>query len=509
MNGEKGQALPLAIMALAIGALVIAPFLGNAGSSLIGSRIYGQTITEQSAGDAGVEHAIWSLTRGTLAEQFTQPGDQVTYQLPETINGITVSVTVTANATSQNGTLGDISAVIDTLQFDSGASAFPSMVMVSANICAVAYSGSSGTKGYLKTMSVAANGDIGNTVIKSLTFDGSKCFTPCIRHVSGDIYAIAYTGTSNRGYLVTVSISTAGVIGTSVIRSLTFDSTSCYEPYIVYVSGTTYAIVYRGGSGPTANYGYIKTVSIPASGTPLAVIATRNFVSSVCYEPEMTLVSGSIFAIAYRGTINNYGYLSTISIAANGTIGAATISTLTFDSSACYTPSLIQVAGSAYAIAYRGPSNYGYIKTVSIPANGVNPAVIAARTFISFACYEPDIVYAASDVYAISYRGTSNYGYLKTISIAASGTIGASIIDSLTFDTSACYEPVIVNVTGGIFAIAYRGSGNAGYLKTVGITTQTAVAASWEIVSTAGDSTIDAFVNTSNTTSTIIAWRIQ
>jgi predicted acyltransferase (DUF342 family) len=102
MNGEKGQALPLAILALAFGTLVITPFLGHASSSLIGSRTYEQGVTELYSCDSGIEYAIWGLQGGALET------------LPEfTINSKAVSVTVenlgssiylvTATATSEDG----------------------------------------------------------------------------------------------------------------------------------------------------------------------------------------------------------------------------------------------------------------------------------------------------------------------------------------------------------------------------------------------------------------------
>ena len=61
LNDEKGQAFPLALLALAIGTLVISPFLGHASSSLIGSRIYEQGITEVYSSDSGIEWALWRL----------------------------------------------------------------------------------------------------------------------------------------------------------------------------------------------------------------------------------------------------------------------------------------------------------------------------------------------------------------------------------------------------------------------------------------------------------------
>jgi len=109
MNSQKGQALPLALVALTIGTLVIAPFLSHAGSSLIGSRIYGQTIGEQYSADAGVELAIWHLRSG---ESEVPEGEEL--ELPQfTLNGKTVNVTianeggwiykVTSTATSDDG----------------------------------------------------------------------------------------------------------------------------------------------------------------------------------------------------------------------------------------------------------------------------------------------------------------------------------------------------------------------------------------------------------------------
>ena len=61
MNSEKGQTFPLALVVLAVGSLVISPFLGHASSMLTGSRIYGQAITEQYSCDAGIEWALWKL----------------------------------------------------------------------------------------------------------------------------------------------------------------------------------------------------------------------------------------------------------------------------------------------------------------------------------------------------------------------------------------------------------------------------------------------------------------
>ena len=94
INGEKGQALPLAMIAVILGALVIPPFVGYAGSSIIGSHAYGDAIRSQYAADSGVEHAIWSLTDDDLMDSLTSAGSTVSYLLDENLNGLTTNITV-------------------------------------------------------------------------------------------------------------------------------------------------------------------------------------------------------------------------------------------------------------------------------------------------------------------------------------------------------------------------------------------------------------------------------
>jgi hypothetical protein len=505
MDGEKGQALPLAILALTIGALVVAPFLGHAGSSLIGSRTYAEAIGQLDASDAGVEHAIWSLTRGSLAQELAAPGDEVTYQLDEAVNGFDVNVTVTANATGGDGTAGQITdSVIDSLEYDASNGYEPSIIQVSGNIFAIAYRGS-GSNGFIKTVSIDTSGNINDSVIDSLEYDASNGYEPSIIHVSGDIYAIAYRGSGSNGFIRTVSIDGSGNINDSVIDSLEYDTSSGSEPSIIHVSGDIYAVAYRGN----ANRGYLKTVSIAANGAiGDSVTDGLEYDTVNGYEPSVVYVSGNVCAIAYRGNANR-GCLKTVSIAANGDISNSVIDDLQFDS-ICYEPVIINVDNNVFAIAYQGSGNDGFIKTVAINADGdIGNSVIDTRAFTDYNCYALSIIHAANDIYAVAYRGQGNNGFLKTVPIAADGNIGDALIDTLEFDPSNCYEPAIIDVSGDIFAIVYRGPNNDGFVKTVAITSTGATAATYEIDASAGEWTIRAFINTDNTTVRVISWQIE
>ena len=87
MNNEKGQALPLALLVLAAGALTIAPFLGHVSTSLIGTRIYGQAISEQYSCDAGVEWALWRLKGNPVLTTNTTYHTTSLELFPSEING--------------------------------------------------------------------------------------------------------------------------------------------------------------------------------------------------------------------------------------------------------------------------------------------------------------------------------------------------------------------------------------------------------------------------------------
>jgi hypothetical protein len=501
MNNEKGQALPLAIVALAIGALVVVPFLSHAGTTLLDSRIYSDGINTRDAADAGVEHAIWNLMEGGLQLQIPVVGNQKTYALPEALNGITPSMTVkTLTRSGTGGAAGKINkTILDKIIFDATAGNTPDAIKVSDTLCAVTFRGPS-NRGYMVTLAVSANGTIGNSVVSTLIFDNSAGYEPYIFLVTGNIYGVAYRGSGNSGYLKTMSIAANGVIG-SVISTLTFD-TNGYMPSVTKIASTVFAVAYRGAS----NRGYIKTVTISSGGVISGtVISTLTLDNTSCNEPCIIPVTGVYYAVAYRGATNK-GTLKTVSITAAGVISGTIVSTLIFDTTAGYEPVITNVSGTTYAIAYRGSAN-GSLKTVTISTAGIITAtVISTFVFDAAASNLPDIVQVAPNTFAIVYGNSTNKGYLKTVTIAAGGTITQTAIDTFNFDTVAGYEPSIIPISNTVFGVAYRATGTDGTFVTIGISNGSNPDSSYEIVSTAGSTTIRALVSTQNTTSTIVSW---
>jgi len=161
-----------------------------------------------------------------------------------------------------------------------------------------------------------------------------------------------------------------GDIG-SVQGSLEFDPTQGEGPSIVHVSGNVSAIAY---AGPDLD-GWIKTVTISADGATIALAGgSLEFDATDCADPRLIHIGGAVYAIAYEA----YGYdgtVVTITISADGATIALAGGSLEFDTVFAAYRNIVHIAGDVYALAYYGPGVDGWIKTVTIRADGATVAL--------------------------------------------------------------------------------------------------------------------------------------
>lgn len=93
MKGQRGQILPLALIALGLGAALSVSLLAFTGSALGISRKAERNVVADYSADAGVEHAIWRLRyEPGFADSLTE-GDPTSYSM--SINDMDVDMTVT------------------------------------------------------------------------------------------------------------------------------------------------------------------------------------------------------------------------------------------------------------------------------------------------------------------------------------------------------------------------------------------------------------------------------
>jgi FlaG/FlaF family flagellin (archaellin) len=382
--------------------------------------------------------------------------------------------------------------IIDEFEFNTNYGTELNIIHIDGSIYAIAYTGyynSNYYNGFLITVEITNNGLITKSCIDTLRFDTSYGYDPEIINVDGSVYAIVYTGPDSDGFLKTVEITNNGLISDNIIDDLELGIFDYREQNIIHVSDNIYAMVYRG----LYNDGYIRTLEINNNGQIIKdTIDIFEFETQNCFEPNIINVDGSVYAIVYTGPDSD-GFLKTVSIMSDGQITDSVVDFLEFDISDGYESNIIFVYNDIYAIAYNGSSGKGILKTVEISNNGlITDDVIDSLCFDDVRGYDPEIIHISDDIFVIAYNGTNGKGILKTVEISNNGLITDDVIDSLYFDDARGYDPEIIRIFNDIYAIAYTGPDNDGFLKTVNITSDGQITDS--VIDILEFSTSDAYV---------------
>lgn len=443
------------------------------------SNVYLGTInwSLNSGGASGYSAVSTGANTCEIRKSGTLTGATYTFILNATdsscaANAAAMTLTVTETA----GATGTISALTDSLEYSTSDATDPVIVHITGDIYAIAYTGN-GDDGIIQTITIDSNGTIAQTG-NALTFDNSVGFTPDIIYVGGDIYAIAYTGPDtdsifspyDAGWIKTVSINSSGVI-TNTGSSLEFDTSKGVEPEIIHIGGDIYAIAYTGpDNGNWFNpddVGWIKTVSINSSGLITSTGEALEYATPDATTPSMINVSGDVYAIAYTGNGND-GIIQTVTIDSNGAITNTGYNTYTFDASTARAPEIIHISGDVYAVAYSDNQDDGNIRTITINSSGEISGTGNSMEFDTYGV-TPDIIQIAGDVYAIAYTGWINNnrrnGWVKTLTISSDGTIGA-VINTLEFSSTNGRTPDIIHISGATYAVVYTGDDSDGYIAT-------------------------------------------
>jgi hypothetical protein len=87
MSDSRGQVLPLALAALAIGTLLVSPFLVDASVNLLASRKIDASVKDYYSTDAGIEWALWRLKANPALTSSTSYVQAPLQPTPPAVNG--------------------------------------------------------------------------------------------------------------------------------------------------------------------------------------------------------------------------------------------------------------------------------------------------------------------------------------------------------------------------------------------------------------------------------------
>jgi len=196
-------------------------------------------------------NVIYDATKGSRGKLIHVSGTvyAVVYQGPD-FDGWLRTVNITDNGAA-------VTLLAGNVEFDANAGKYPDIIHVSGNVYAIAY-GDTNNHGQVKTVSIDDDGATITLLAGSIEFDDTTGLKAKIIHVSGNLFVITYQGPGFDGWIKTVSISDDGATVALTGQSLEFDTGACSNPDMLFVSGNVYAIAYSGDGAD----GWLKTVEI-------------------------------------------------------------------------------------------------------------------------------------------------------------------------------------------------------------------------------------------------------
>jgi len=349
-----------------------------------------------------------------------------------------------------------------------------SVLQIDSDTYLVAYRGDS-DDGFIKTFTVTADGS-SITQVASLEHDTNFGYYNSLVHVTGNIYALAYTGNNNDGFIKTFSIPTDGSSITQ-IASLEHDTNTGEHNSLVQVDTDTYLLAYAG----EGNDGFIKTFTISSDGTSITQVSSLEHDTNTGKSNSLVKVDSDTYALAYTGNGND-GFIKTFSVSADGSSITQVASREHNTNYADYN-SFIQVDSDTYLLAY---GNVGEVVTFTIPADGSSITEVASLQH-SGGAFGNSLVKVDSDTYALVYQSPNddNDGYVKTFTVAADGSSITQVAVN-EIDPYYYFGGAMIQVDSDTYLIAYAGDGADGYLTTVGITSSGLISSPLWITGDAG-----------------------
>ncbi len=314
----------------------------------------------------------------------------------------------------------------------------------------------------------------------SWEYDAQEGYYPdVIRLGSSNYYAIVSTGdtgTEMDGYIRVVQAwNNNGSIRNSLIDSYEYDASDGYYPRIRNIAGDIYGIAYYAD---TANVIKVVTVDIDDADGDItgAIIDTKelSFDTVNTYPLDFIRVSGQVFAVAYSNITTVEGILETIWINDSGTINDSSLDCIEFNASYALHPRMCMLDSNTVVIAHYASTGYGWISTFNISSVGyIGTTRSDSLMFDSAVGTMADIIRVYKDMYVMAYEGSGNDGWMKTVRIDEtgdiSGTTSIGITDSYEFDKADGGFQRLLSLNNSLFVLTYQGTGADGWMKTISI----------------------------------------
>ena len=334
-----------------------------------------------------------------------------------------------------------------------------SMQQRDADTYVLAYTGS-GSDGYIQTFDINANGSTINKK-RGWRHDNRQGNYNSLVKVADDIFALAYTGYSNDGYIRTFKIDASGNIAAknSIEHNKNFGTYNA----LTHLTGTTYVLAYTGVS----NKGKMSTFTIPANGASITNVKTINMDASRSQWNAIHKMTDSTVVVVYEGSGPKF-LMKTFQISSDGKTITEKKSETIFEGKANWN-AITQVDANTYVIATQGKDDDGYLYTYDVAPDGSSIAKVTELEFDDEKSLHHTLYNAGSNSFVLAHTGTSNSRtYGKMFTIPADGSKIKQIYNTKLNDYGSG-QSALSRIDADTYAFAFSGNGLDGIMSSLTI----------------------------------------
>ncbi len=354
------------------------------------------------------------------------------------------------------------SQVITELEFDTRLGQYPTITHLTGTTYVGAWTGQS-YDGYIATFTIPNDGS-SITKVTELEHQTSKGQYGSIVKIDAGTVAVAYSGPGDDGFITTFDVASDG---SSITEIATLEYNTNYAVWhsnFVQVDSDTYLLA-------NGNQGDITAFTISADGTTITeVTSLTHLASGNTYHTSLVQVDSDTYGLIYKNSSDDDGYLQTFTVPADGgSIAKAAL--MEFDANNYSFGSIIQVDSDTYLVGYSGDGSDGYLKTLSISADGNTLSAVATLEFETSYAEYVSLVKVDSDTYAAAFRGADNDGFIKTFTIPSDGS-SITAVETIEYDTdfgNHTFPSSFIQIDSDTYVIMNSGDGDDGYIRTVNI----------------------------------------
>jgi len=232
------------------------------------------------------------------------------------------------------------------------------------NVYAVAYTNLTTLEGLVETITINNDGSIDDATLDFQEFDATNGRFPRMCMVDTDTVAIQYyESVGSDGWLVTYNISGAGVITDAYASQWEYDADNGIQGDMIKIDGNIFALAYEG----TSSDGYIKTTTINDDGS-----MSKTWIDTYEHDKvdggyqRIHSIGNNIFVLTYQCTGAD-GRMKSFYISSSGDIASYEYDELEYDTAdtILFAP-MVSMGNDYYLIAWAGTGNDGFVGTVEI-----------------------------------------------------------------------------------------------------------------------------------------------